>query len=219
MEYYYNFEETDYLYYTFKIFCTLSLVSCDSKCNECNQLSESKEKMNCNGCISPYDFSVYSTSDLNKGNCCNNIPNCQTYNLNCDCFECVTNYILINNNCVAIIQINNLTISAFKNEEKTIELHSLTTNQKIQIQKNGNFYGDISISNSGSAMIVSTQIEFDVTCEQIIYKSDKVGEYSFNYSIYQNNVLISNIATITIQVCKSGCTCGINSTSNQYECF
>ena len=68
-------------------------------------------------------------------------------------------------------------------------------------------------------MIVSRQNEFNITCEQIIYKSDKVGEYSFNYSIYQNNVLISNIATITIQVCKSGCTCGINSTSSQYECF
>ena len=53
MEYYYNFAKTDYLYYTFKIFCTLSLVSCDNKCNECNQLSESKAKMNCNGCISP----------------------------------------------------------------------------------------------------------------------------------------------------------------------
>jgi len=47
-------------------------------------------------------------------------------------------------------------------------------------------------------MIVSRQNEFNITCEQIIYKSDKVGEYSFNYSIYQNNVLISNIATITI---------------------
>ena len=47
----------------------------------------------------------------------------------------MTNYILINNNYIINIQINNLEISAFKNEEKTIELYSLTTNQNIQIQK------------------------------------------------------------------------------------
>ena len=65
-------------------------------------------------------------------------------------------------------------------------------------------------------MIVSRQNEFNITCEQIIYKSDKVGEYSFNYSIYQNNVLISNIATITIQVSKLGYTYEIITIINQY---
>ena len=196
MEYYKKYYDTNILY-TFKIFCTLNLVSCDNKCSECNQLSESKEKMNCKSCNSLYIFTPYSSSDPNNGNCCT-IPNCMSYNLNCNCI------------------VSDSTISVNINEEKNIEIHSLTTNQKIQIKKNTNFYGDFSFSDSG---IDTNSNEFNINYGQIIYKSDKVGEYSFDYSLYENNVLISNSATITIQVCKSGCTCGNSSITYQYECI
>ena len=171
----------------------IELISCHENCDFCNT-SLSEEKMNCINCKNNKDYELIYYYGEEVGNCCNKITDCILYEKNCKCkLEIIrlrnsTYFIDKNHNNNNIIKINLISDS------------SLTTTQKIYIEKiNG---GTIktkfeSIENNGSFIN-------DVDVDYINY--DK-GSFYFEFSLYENGIIISNTAKITIFVCD---------TSNEY---
>ena len=91
----------------FQLLCDLNFTSCDSHCEVCELSSVSSSLMNCNFCTEENKFVENPEENIDSGNCCEEVSNCQTYNFNCTCKDCITGYIEVNGVCT--IPLENVT--------------------------------------------------------------------------------------------------------------
>ena len=141
-------ESGNYAALHFILLCDINLSSCDSHCKECELSSVSSILMNCNECSSDnYIYKENPEENIDSGNCCEEVSNCQIYYFNCTCDKCKNGYEISNTVCKIVVE-DKIIEMVLENAEFIDFAISDQNAHYIKITKDNDFQGQISVYNN-----------------------------------------------------------------------